>query len=76
MNGDGELWLMIVDSEVHLVAHDKQWHMQTGRYSHVSNSVDGDVFTSEAKTIDDQTLLVTNLSHSFVSSFVGGYTLS
>jgi hypothetical protein len=72
MGGGGELRLAIVNDDVHLVARDDRWHMRVGDTSRVSISVDGRIFSGNAKAIDGQTLIVASLADDFVSRFIEG----
>lgn len=72
MTNGAELRLMVMGDEVHLVAYDPTWTMQTDGAARVSIDVDGEVYTGKALATDPNTLVVQNLSADFVEEFMNG----
>ena len=72
MSRGGKLGLMVVAGQVQLVAYDPSWSLTPGNVSDTVIRVDGNGFRGEAKVVDSHTLMITDLSRSFIEQFVDG----
>ena len=72
MKGGGELRLVVLYNDVHLVAHDPDWNMRRGETLPVRVDIDGAGFNGIARVVNSQTLMVTDLTVQFLDQFVDG----
>lgn len=72
MHGGGELRLMVIDGDVHLIAHDPDWDMHRGDTYAVRIFVDNESFSGTGRAVDSETLMVKNLSNHFLDQFTDG----
>jgi hypothetical protein len=76
MTNGAELRLLVVDDEVHMVAHDPGWSMRSNAALPVSVNVDGDVYRGRALATDPRTLLMQGLTMDFLQQFVDGISMT
>lgn len=72
MRGGGELRLMVIDNDLHLIAHDPDWNLRRGDMVRVLVYIDSDGFAGVARVVNNETLMVTNLSEHFLDQFIDG----
>ncbi len=75
MRGSGELRLMVFNEDVHFIAHDPDWNLQRGDTLRVRVYIDGEGFNGSARVVDNETLMVTNLTEHFLDQFIDGTQL-
>jgi len=76
MHGGGELRLMVIDGDVHLIAHDPDWNMTRNDTYPVRIYLDKESFNGSGRAIGNDTLLVKNLSNHFLDRFIDGMQMS
>jgi hypothetical protein len=72
MHDGGELRLEVIDNDIHLFAHDDNWHLARGGTTRVLITINGHGFTGTAKALDGQTLVIGSLTRRFVYAFMDG----
>ena len=75
MNNGGELRLMVIGNQVHMVAHNPSWTMRAKGDLPVVLNVDGESYGGSASIVDPETLVVVNLSRDFLADFMEGNNL-
>jgi hypothetical protein len=72
MHGGGELRLLVIDGDVHLIAHDPDWNLRHGISFGVKIDVDDESHSGTGTPVDSKTLMVMNLSSDFLGQFIDG----
>jgi hypothetical protein len=75
ISNGGELRLMVIGNQVHMVARNPAWTMRGKGDLRIVLNVDGESYGGSASIVDPQTLVVVNLSRDFLADFMEGNNL-